>query len=271
MKAAAAELEGRGPPGEARSNTGAGPRAAQHKPQFAAAAAAAHPADSMDEEGRMHAAGGGSVPPAVRCCSLLVNLIFYSLLAVSVSLAGILYGLPPSHWLHAETRRLLALLPTGSVAPEGFKMGPHIKEAALLLQQQGLDTAAARVFWLAEWEHLDFAALACFSLLSLLLVSLLIKSMVIYRREREIEVSPPPVRYCQNQMTIDEYNNKATTYAAIAELMASPEFRALKQQRAAQGSEAWNWQRRGEVETVSEVDEEEETADTNEETEEVLA
>lgn len=35
-------------------------------------------------------------------------------------------------------------------------------------------------------------------------------------------VNPPPIRYCQNQMTLEEYNKKDATYAAVQELMASP-------------------------------------------------
>ncbi|KAL8450277.1 hypothetical protein Emag_003300 [Eimeria magna] len=205
--------------------------------------------------------------------------------------AGVIYCLPPSHWLHAEARRLLAAIPAASITPDGLRLGPHLKDAAMLLQQQGFEAAADRVSSLAEWEHLDFTALVAFSLLSLLLVTVLIKSMLVYKREREIEVAPPPVRFCQNQMTLDEYNNKATTYAAVAELMASPgqllssaaavfeqqhasvllpaaaspshsEFRALKKQREAQGSEAWNWQKRGETETVTEEEEDDEEDDT---------
>ncbi|KAL8275430.1 hypothetical protein Esti_000642 [Eimeria stiedai] len=261
MKASTAERGEGGPPGEARSN------AARGSTRPAPAAAAAAPSEAAEAHARMHAAGS-SAPAATRCCNFCLNAIFYALLAALFYFAGVFYCLPPSHWLHAEARRLLAALPAASMTPDALHLGPHLKDAAVLLQQQGFEAAAERVSSLAEWEHLDFAALVTFSFLSLLLVTILIKSMLVYKREREIEVAPPPVRFCQNQMTLDEYNNKATTYAAVAELMASPEFRALKEKREAQGSEAWNWQKRGETETVTEEeeedDEDEETEDLNE-------
>ncbi|KAL8437937.1 hypothetical protein ACSSS7_000587 [Eimeria intestinalis] len=260
MKASIAERGEGGPPGEARSNAARGSTRAPYQ-AAGSAAAVADPSEAAETHARMHAADS-SAPAAARCCNFLLNAIFYALLAAFFSFAGVFYCLPPSHWLHAEARRLMASLPARSMTPEGLHLGPHLKDAAVLLQQQGFEAAAERLSLLSDWEHLDFAALVTFSLLSLLLITILIKSMLLYKREREIEVAPPPVRYCQNQMTIDEYNNKATTYAAVAELMASPEFRALKKQREAQGSEAWNWQKRGETETVTEEEEDEDEEET---------
>ena len=40
----------------------------------------------------------------------------------ATAVAGILYGLPPSHWIHGEARRLLAALAASSVASEGLSM-----------------------------------------------------------------------------------------------------------------------------------------------------
>lgn len=188
-----------------------------------------------------------------------VNFIFYSTLLIAGVFVGLLYYLPPTHWLHAEVKQFLEFVSSVSVPSEGFKAGRYLKEAALLLRQWGLKQAAARVAAAAKLKHLDAALLVSFSVLSLLLVTLLIKGMFNYTKEREVEVTPPPVSYCQNRMTLEEYEDKSTTYAAVAELMASPEFKALKAQRASQGSEAWNWQRRGETETedIEEASEEE--------------
>lgn len=261
MKAASAPRQGAAlggraaPPAEARSSTTTtGVSQLPSAPQEGDPSFAASPA----EDSCVHASSSLG-----RRCSLLINITFYISAAVCASLGGIIYGLPPTHWLHEGARKLLDSLSASAFAPASpFRLGPHLKAAAVLLEERGMSLTAARVSSVAEWPHLEVAVIVSLSLLSLCFASPLVRGMIRYSKEREVEVSPPPVRYCQNRMTLEEYRDKSSTYAAVAELMASPEFRALQARRASQGSEAWNWQRRGEVQTVTEDEETDGTEET---------
>lgn len=62
-----------------------------------------------------------------------------------------------------------------------------MKKVALLLQEHGLGTMAGPVADIAEWEYLDAAVLAAFSLLTVVMITALIRGMLAYRKEREIE------------------------------------------------------------------------------------
>ncbi|CDJ64546.1 hypothetical protein, conserved [Eimeria necatrix] len=209
------------------------------------------------------AAGGkrsckGSEASVRSRCSFCINFFFHATLALVAAVGGVLYCLPPSHWLHVEVSRALSALASSPDSPSRLNLGESLRAAAEQLEGTELAFVSPHLLALAAWGYLDAAAIGALSLLTLLLGSALVRGMLTYKRDREIEVNPPPIRYCQNQMTLEEYNKKDATYAAVQELMASPEFQALKAQRASQGSEAWNWQRRVGSEAVSDPEEEEE-------------
>ncbi|OEH75325.1 hypothetical protein cyc_03920 [Cyclospora cayetanensis] len=83
--------------------------------------------------------------------------------------------------------------------PDSVTEGPLLQEAALMLHQHGFKEAAARLAVLADWQYLDAAVFGAFTLLTLLLVTSLIRGMLAYKREREIEGKPlvePVVSLC---------------------------------------------------------------------------
>lgn len=68
-----------------------------------------------------------------------------------------------------------------------LNQGERLREAALLLEGTAAAAASPYLLSLSSFAYLDAALVGCLTVFSLLLVSALLKGMLAYKREREVE------------------------------------------------------------------------------------
>ncbi|EPT29931.1 putative transmembrane protein [Toxoplasma gondii TgCatPRC2] len=178
--------------------------------------------------------------------SALVNFLFGLLLSaiVVVTAAGIAHlSLPSNHPLQEYVDFVLDHAPRLGLS-RTLEVTPFLTQGVEALREAGHIHAAGYLESVVAWPHTEFAFLCGFAVVALLLATIVLRGLWLYKKEREIEVSPPQHMYCANTMTPEQFADRRFTYQALAQLMKDPEFLKLKAQRAVQGSEAWNWQKR---------------------------
>lgn len=212
----------------------------------------------------MHHRGGSHLP-----ISALVNFLFGLLLSVIVvvTAAGIAHlSLPSNHPLQEYIGFVLDHAPRLGLS-RALEVTPFLAQAADALREAGHLRVAEYLDRAVAWPHTECAFLTGFAAIALLLAMTVVRGLWLYKKEREIEVSPPQHMYCSNTMTPEQFADRRFTYQALAQLMKDPEFLKLKAQRAVQGSEAWNWQKRKAEQHEEDEDESEDMASEGEEDE----
>ncbi|PFH35983.1 hypothetical protein BESB_056340 [Besnoitia besnoiti] len=197
--------------------------------------------------------GGKSHFPLDPVVNFLFGLIM-STFAVLAAAGIARISLPPQHPFQEYIGFILDHAPRLGLSG-AVKVTPFLVRAAEASREAGYQVIANYLDRAIACPHTESLFVYGFTTLAFLPAVVVGWGLWRYKKEREIEVSPPQHMFCSNTMTPEQFADRRFTYEALAQLMKDPDFLKLKAQRAIQGSEAWNWQKR-----VREHPEEEEDA-----------